>query len=102
MEAIYEQVEPQNEILVYPLIIQRYAGPYYQQLTSDGNHEIFLKQESDSPSFDERNQTILIDGKKLEVIFTDVYIAQDKNIENIFFGCIGKDNKKWMNYRMVR
>lgn len=67
--------------------------------TSDGNHEIFLRQESDSPSFDERNQTILIDGKKLEVIFTDVYIAQDENIENIFFGCIGKDNiKKFVAY----
>lgn len=35
IECIYEQVSPQNEILVMPLIIQRKDGPYYQQLTRD-------------------------------------------------------------------
>ncbi len=35
LEAIYSNVSSHNELLVIPLIIQEYEGPYYQQLTRE-------------------------------------------------------------------
>ena len=70
--------------------------------TSDGKHTIFLKQEIVSPSLEERNQKIIIDENKIDVVFSDYLLMNDPTCENIFFSCIDKsDNKKIAIYNLI-
>lgn len=75
LEAIYEQVEPQNEILVYPLIIQRYAGPYYQQLTREAI-------EDETEGFQRVDLQILKAVDKIREIFLEkgIHIPQEMDL----------------------
>ena len=62
--------------------------------SSDGKHEIFLKQELSIDFPEQKNHSIEIDNIKQEVTFSDSLIANDLLCENIFFGCIDKENNK--------